>query len=119
MGDTNVKIKLSADGAQVRRELKLIDREIQQLGGSQSTSSQHGQSSHQPNSETQSSTQLPAIQRDSREVAKQETMVGVVVAIRHPLQVEVQVGVEETSLLHKVVQELEEIILVATNWVMS
>lgn len=73
MGDTNVKIKLSADGAQVRRELKLIDREIQQLGGSQSTSSQHGQSSHQPNSETQSSTQLPAIQRDSREVAKQES----------------------------------------------
>ena len=73
MGDTNVKIKLSADGAQVRRELKLIDREIQQLGGSQSTSQTRNQSSSQPNSETQSSTQLPAIQRDSREVAKQES----------------------------------------------
>ena len=73
MGDTNVKIKLSADGAQVRRELKLIDREIQQLGGSQSTSATHSQSpTHQPNSETQSQ-QLPAIQRDSREIAKQES----------------------------------------------
>lgn len=33
MADTNVKIKLTADGKQVRSELKLIDRELQELGG--------------------------------------------------------------------------------------
>ena len=37
MSDANVKIKLSADSEQVRRELKLIDKEIQGLGGSTPT----------------------------------------------------------------------------------
>lgn len=34
MADTNVKIKLSADSGQVRNEIKLIDKELKQLGGS-------------------------------------------------------------------------------------
>lgn len=32
MADTNVQIKLSADGSQVRNEIKLIDQQLQQLG---------------------------------------------------------------------------------------
>lgn len=31
---SDVKIKLTADGSQVRKELKLIDKELQELGGS-------------------------------------------------------------------------------------
>ena len=34
MADTNVSIRLSADGSQVRNELKLIDQQLQQLGNS-------------------------------------------------------------------------------------
>ena len=33
MADTNVRIKLSADGKQVRDEIKLIDKDLQELGG--------------------------------------------------------------------------------------
>lgn len=56
MADTNVRIKLSADGKQVRDTLKLIDQDIQQLGSghagstsntprNSSDSTQQGQSS--------------------------------------------------------------------------
>lgn len=38
MADTNIQIKLAADGKQVRNELKLIDKELRELGGDTKTS---------------------------------------------------------------------------------
>ena len=58
MSDTNVKIKLSADASQVRNEIKLIDKELQELGGGGvSTNSTRTKSSRKSSSSsTKSST---------------------------------------------------------------
>lgn len=78
MSNTNVKIKLSADGQQVKNELKLIDKEIKELGGDTKTSSKSSKSNARDknkdnetsqNQQTAGNTQ----HRDSKEVAKQET----------------------------------------------
>ena len=71
MGDTNVRIKLTADGTQARQEIKLIDREIQKIVSSQNTSSIRNQS-QKSSSETQSQ-QAHTANKDSEELTRQES----------------------------------------------
>lgn len=70
MGDTNVKIKLTADGKQVRDEIKLIDRDIQELGGTNKTPKKGSKSKENSQDNQQGNNQQP--KKDSRETAKQE-----------------------------------------------
>lgn len=70
MADTNVKIKLTADGKQVRQELKLIDKEFQELGGTSNTPKSGGT---QGSKASQKSDEKTQVTRDSKDVAKQES----------------------------------------------
>lgn len=64
MADTNVRIQLSADGKQVRDEIKLIDRDLKELGNSSTIKVRgvtEGTSSNSPERvQTTSSTTQPA-----------------------------------------------------------
>lgn len=69
MADTNVRIKLSADGKQVRDEIRLIDRDLQELGGSSVQNKGRKSDSRSPKPDDSTGVR----KQDSSERVKQET----------------------------------------------
>lgn len=70
MSDTNVRIKLSADGSAVRRELKLIDQEAQKLGINNSQSGKSSSSKRSTQSDGTKGSRATAA--DSKKSTEQE-----------------------------------------------
>lgn len=90
MSDTNVKIKLSADGRQIREQIRLIDQDIQKIGKgggrNSQTSSSSSSSDTQDTQQSQRDINAPSQTEDTNKKLEHRRLIKEITLIRKELQ---------------------------------